>query len=84
VNNASVMATNAASALASATTSVQCGSSACAVIGDQLTSVADVQRIINEALGVAAAKDDLDSDGVITVADIEIVINSALGLGCTP
>jgi len=33
---------------------------------------------------VAAAKDDLDSDGVITVADIEIVINSALGLGCTP
>jgi uncharacterized repeat protein (TIGR01451 family) len=84
VNNASVMATNAASALASATTSVQCGSSACAVTGDQLTSVADVQRIVNEALGVAAAKDDLDSDGVINVADIEIVINSALGRGCTP
>jgi uncharacterized repeat protein (TIGR01451 family) len=84
LNNASVTATNAASALASATTSVQCGSSACAVTGDQLTSVADVQRMINEALGVAAAKNDLDGDGVINLADIEIVINSALGRGCTP
>jgi hypothetical protein len=77
------MATNSASGLASATIAVQCGSSACAVTGDQLTSVLDVQRIINEALGVAARVNDLNSDGVINVADIEIVINSALGRGCT-
>jgi thermitase len=83
VNNASVMAANAASALASATTSVQCGSSACAVKGDQVTSILDVQWMINEALGLVAAANDLNSDGVVNVADIEIVINSALGRGCT-
>jgi thermitase len=83
LNNASVMATNAASALASATTSVQCGTVACAVTGDQVTSVVDVQRMINEALGVAAAANDLNTDGVVNVADIEIVINSAMGRGCT-
>jgi thermitase len=84
VNNASAMATNSASGLASATIGVQCGSSACAVTGDQLTSVLDVQRMINEALGVVAPPlNDLNSDGVVNVADIEIVINSALGRGCT-
>jgi uncharacterized repeat protein (TIGR01451 family) len=83
LNNASVMATNATSALASATTSVQCGSVACAVTGDQLTTVLDVQRMINEALGVAAPANDLNSDGLVNIADIEIVINSALGRGCT-
>jgi uncharacterized repeat protein (TIGR01451 family) len=83
VNNAAVTATNAASALASATTSVQCGSSACAVTGDQVTTVLDVQRMINEALGAAAAANDLNGDGVVNVADIEIVINAALGRGCT-
>ena len=84
MNNASAMATNSASGLASATIGVQCGSSACAVTGDQLTSVLDVQRMINEALGVVAPPlNDLNSDGVVNVADIEIVINSALGRGCT-
>ena len=83
MNNASVVATNAASAQASAITAVQCGTVACAVTGDQVTSVADVQRIVNEALGTAAHANDLNSDGVINVADIAIVINSALGRGCT-
>jgi hypothetical protein len=39
--------------------------------------------MINEALGAAAAANDLNGDGVVNVADIEIVINAALGRGCT-
>ena len=39
--------------------------------------------IINEALGLQQAVDDLNSDGVVNVADVQIVINAALRLGCT-
>jgi uncharacterized repeat protein (TIGR01451 family) len=46
------------------------------------TTVADVQRIINEGLGTASPADDLNQDGVVNVVDAQIVINSALGLGC--
>ncbi len=46
------------------------------------TNVADVQLIINEALGVSPAADDLNGDGTVNVADVQIVINAALGLGC--
>jgi hypothetical protein len=46
------------------------------------TNVADVQLIVNEALGVATPADDLNNDGVSNIADVQIVINSALGLGC--
>jgi hypothetical protein len=45
-------------------------------------NVADVQAVINEALGQAAANNDLNHDGVVNVADVQIVINAALGLGC--
>jgi hypothetical protein len=45
--------------------------------------VADVQLLINQALGVAQATDDLNGDGLVDVVDIQIVINAALGLGCT-
>jgi uncharacterized repeat protein (TIGR01451 family) len=55
----------------------------CAVIthGTSVT-VADVQRLINESLGVASATDDLNLDGRVNVVDIQIGINAALGLGC--
>jgi hypothetical protein len=43
-------------------------------------TVADVQRIINEALGGAPVESDLNSDGTINVVDIEIVINAVLGM----
>jgi hypothetical protein len=55
---------------------------ACAVTQDQTTSVADVQLIVNEALGTAPAINDLSSDGVVNVVDVQIAINAALGLGC--
>ena len=38
--------------------------------------------IINEALGKAAAVNDLTHDGAVSVADIEIVIAAELGTGC--
>lgn len=46
------------------------------------TTVADVQQMVNEALGVASPANDLNSDGVVNVVDVEIDINAALSLGC--
>jgi hypothetical protein len=46
-------------------------------------SVADVQLIINEALGVSPIVYDLSGTGVVNVVDVQIEINAALGLGCT-
>jgi uncharacterized repeat protein (TIGR01451 family) len=45
-------------------------------------NVSDVQLIINEALGVSPAVNDLNGDGVVNVVDVQIEINAALGLGC--
>lgn len=56
---------------------------ACDITGDGPVTVADVQRIINEALGGVAPVHDLNHDGAVNVADIQIVINAALGLGCS-
>jgi hypothetical protein len=58
--------------------------SACDLNADGSTTVADVQLVINEALGAAPAVNDLNYDGVVNVADVQIVINAALGLGCSP
>ena len=54
----------------------------CDINADGVTNVADVQLIINEALGVAPAVHDLNRDGAVNVADVQKVINAALGLGC--
>ena len=56
---------------------------ACDINSDGTTNVADVQLIINEALGVAPALHDLNHDGAVNVADVQKVINAALGLGCS-
>jgi hypothetical protein len=50
----------------------------CTVTGDATPSVADVQALINEALGLYPAAFDLNSDGVVNVADIAIVIGGVL------
>jgi hypothetical protein len=55
----------------------------CDVNGDGAAGVADVQTMINEALGVLPSVHDLNQDGVVSVADIQIVIGAALGIGCT-
>ena len=57
-------------------------SATCDINADGNTNVADVQLIINEALGVVPAVHDLNGDGAVNVADVQKVINAALGLGC--
>jgi hypothetical protein len=47
------------------------------------TDVSDIQRMVNEALGVAAPLNDLNADSTVNVVDVLIAINAALGLGCS-
>jgi hypothetical protein len=54
----------------------------CDVNGDGSVSVADVQALINEALGLASPVNDMNQDGLVNVTDIQIVINALLGKGC--
>src|SRR6185436_7413228 len=54
----------------------------CDINADGTANVADVQLIINEALGVTSPLHDLNHDGFVNVADVQKVINAALGLGC--
>ena len=44
--------------------------------------MADVQRVVSEALGVMNPVNDLNGGGVVNVSDIQIVINAAMGMGC--
>jgi len=55
----------------------------CDISGTVNLSAADVQTVVNEALGAVTAVHDLDGNGVVNVIDVQIVINAALGLGCT-
>ncbi|HXE64435.1 MAG TPA: cohesin domain-containing protein [Bryobacteraceae bacterium] len=55
----------------------------CDINADGTTNVADVQLVINEALGVTPSVHDLNHDGSVNVADVQKVINAALGLGCS-
>ena len=54
----------------------------CNVSGDAITSVADLQMILDEALGSTRAVSDLNGDGVVNVVDFQKVIESIFGLGC--
>lgn len=54
----------------------------CNVTGDTVVSVSDVQRMVNEALGISGPVNDLNADRVVNVADVQIVINAVLQLGC--
>jgi hypothetical protein len=72
-------------ARAGALTSIRTSSnSPCDVTKNGVTNAADVQLMIDEALGLAPAAGDLHGDGVVDVADIQVVMNAALGFGCTP
>jgi len=56
---------------------------ACDVNGDGVANVADVQAILNQALGTSPyAGGDLNGDGVVSVVDVEFVIDAALNYGC--
>jgi len=47
-----------------------------------VTGIADVQAVVNQALGMAPAVNDLNQSGRVDVVDIQLVIDSMLGLGC--
>jgi len=80
-NTATVSAGNVSALQSTASSSVQCSIS-CTVSGDSSPSVADVQMMINEALGLRGPSNDLNFDGIISVTDVQIVINAVLGKGC--
>ena len=52
--------------------------------GSQSGNVADMQAVINEALGIAPAEADMNGDGVVNVVDVQLVTNAVLGCGVTP
>ena len=54
----------------------------CTVSGDGTVGVADIQQMVNEALGASAAGNDINNDGVVNAIDVQIVVNAVLGLGC--
>jgi len=54
----------------------------CDVLNLGATTAADVQQVIDEALGTKQAANDLNHDGVVNLVDVEIDINAAMGLAC--
>jgi hypothetical protein len=50
--------------------------------GDSAASVVDVKFIVNEALGIVPANNDLNNDGVVNIADVQKVLNAAMKSGC--
>jgi hypothetical protein len=56
--------------------------SACDVNGGGTTNVADVQRLIDEALGTLPAVNDLNRDLVVNVADVQVLIDAVFGGSC--
>jgi hypothetical protein len=56
--------------------------SPCDVNHDGAVNIADVQTMINEALGVSACTTDLSGDGRCDVVDVQIAITAALGGAC--
>jgi len=78
-NEVSVSGGNSTNTTASDPTTIN---SHCDVNQYGTTTVADVQQMINEALGVLSTMNDLNGDGVVNVVDVQIVANAALGLAC--
>ena len=54
----------------------------CNVAQNATVTVAVMQDVINEALGVTKAADDLNHDGIVNLVDAQIVAGAALGQGC--
>lgn len=78
-NVASAAGGGSATAYASDPTTIE---SVCDINRYGTTTVADVQAMINQALGTTAPANDLNNDGAVNVVDVQLVINSALSLGC--
>jgi len=55
----------------------------CTITGDKSPGVADVQAMIDQALGLAAPAYDMNQDGAVNVIDIERVLAAAMGGACS-
>jgi sugar lactone lactonase YvrE len=56
--------------------------SPCDPTQDGAFTVADIQRMVNETLGLSAPTNDLNSDGKVNAVDVQIVMNAVLNKGC--
>jgi hypothetical protein len=54
----------------------------CAVTGDTTVGIADLQAIVNQALGFSAPTNDLTGDGAVNIADVQKIIGATLNVGC--
>jgi hypothetical protein len=54
----------------------------CDLNGDGSVNVADLQLVINEAMGASPPVHDLNGDGIVNVADIQIALDAVLHEGC--
>jgi hypothetical protein len=69
--------------VAGQTINIAQSAASCRLTGDSTPSAADVQLIINEALGNVAATDDINGNGWVGVADVQTLINDVLGGACS-
>jgi hypothetical protein len=58
------------------------GPISCDINGDGSTNVVDVQREVNQVLGLAACTADINSDDICNVVDVQLVVVAALGGPC--
>jgi hypothetical protein len=56
---------------------------ACEVSSPGTIGITDIQTLINQALGLTSALNDLNQDGALNVVDVQIVADAFLGLGCS-
>jgi hypothetical protein len=63
-------------------TSGTCQQAKCNVTANFGIAVNDVQQMINEALGLANASDDLNGDGVVNIQDVQLEIIAAMTGSC--
>lgn len=57
-------------------------STACSITHGQTFTITDVQAIVNQALGIASAANDINVDGVVNALDIQLAVNAVLGQLC--
>jgi uncharacterized repeat protein (TIGR03803 family) len=62
---------------------VEAPTGGCTVNASSNYTVANVQLMIDEALGLSPAANDLNGDGVINIVDVQISISTALGTACS-
>jgi hypothetical protein len=57
--------------------------SRCDANGDLKTDIADLQSVMNQAMGLSMAINDLHAGTAVNLVDVQIVINVLLNLGCS-